>query len=164
MPYGITWVPKYLPYLALGRWYNEIFLSQRNSFRCKDYIITLITIGYGLFCFLIPDMALGDVRRYVSEVLIASVMVVFMVWLAKKGAFRVFAIFAPFSIGIMLVHKFPLVILQLIMGKFKVLLESLSSSVVLCLMITAVLMWCCYYFSRLIVYFMPWCMGVRGRR
>ena len=110
MPYGLTWVPKYLPYLALGHWFSgAIINSEGNSFCCDWwYGAAGVMCAFCLLVFCYPDLALGDSRRYVGEIAIALVMIFMMIALVQRNVWRRFAFLAPLSLGIMLIHKFPL--------------------------------------------------------
>lgn len=165
MPYGITWVPKYLPYLALGYWFSGVFNHRGKCFSVDYwYVVAGVVLVYCALVFFFPNLALGDARRYVREIVIAVVMIFTMIALAQCNVWKGFAFLAPMSLGIMLVHKFPLVAIQLLVGKFHLGLTDTRSSVALCAIVFIILTLGCYHISRIIICWFPLCLGVKREK
>ena len=166
LPYGITWVPKYFPYLVLGYWVPNARINRDGKGFRLDwwYAVAGVMLAYCALVFCFPTLALGDARRYAREIAVAVVMIFVMIALAQRNAWRSFAFLAPMSLGIMLVHKFPLVAVQLLVGKWHLGLGATWSSLVLCAIVFVVLTLSCYYISRLIVFWFPWSLGAKDSR
>lgn len=165
MPYGLTWVPKYLPYLALGYWFScTVVNSEGKDFRCDWwYAVAGVMCAFCLLVFCFPNLAFGDARRYAAEIGIAVIMIFVMVASAQRKVWRRFAFLAPMSLGIMLIHKFPLVAVQLLIGKLHLGLNATWSSLILCATVFFALTLICYYASKVIVYLFPWSLGAKAR-
>ena len=166
MPYGITWVPKYFPYLVLGYWFSGTRINRDGKGFRRDwwYVVAVAMLAYSALVFCFPNLAIGDARRYVKEIAVAVVMICVMIALAQRNVWRYFAFLAPMSLGIMLVHKFPLVAVQLLVGKLHFGLAATWSSLMLCVTMFIALTLACYFVSRYIVCWFPWCLGVKGEK
>lgn len=165
MPYGITWVPKYFPYLVLGYWFSSVRSIRDGKGICRDwwYVVASVMLAYCVLVFCFPNLALGDARRYAREIAVAVVMISVMIALAQRNVWRSFAFLAPMSLGIMLIHKFPLVAVQLLIGKLHLGLNATWSSLILCATVFFALTLICYYASKVIVYLFPWSLGAKAR-
>ena len=163
MPYGLTWVPKYLPYLALGYWFScAVIYREVKDFRCDWwYAVAGVMCAFCLLVFCFPNLAFGDARRYAAEIGIAVTMIFVMVAFAQRKVWRRFAFLSSMSLGIMLMHKFPLVAIQLLVGKLHVGLDGGVSAFMLCAIIFVSCTLVCYYASRMLAKMFPWSLGLK---
>lgn len=165
IPYGLTWVPKFLPFIAFGHWLALVVLHRGESEgkgSAFGYLCCGMVAMYILLCWLFPSLGLGEVRRYIFRTLSPIPIILLLMILARFRVFHWLSFLSAHTIGIMLFHKFPLVVLQVIVGRwFKGIMGDLWCSLMLCASMTIVLVVACYFVSVLIARYAPWSLGRR---
>ena len=165
LPYRITWVPKYLPFMVAGHVFSILFL--RGQKRCCRgsmwlWLLSLGALFYFLIAYFFPCLGMGDVRKYVRFFVLAYPLVYLMIVMSRRGMFVWFRQLAPMTLGIMIFHKFPLVLLQVLIGKahfpyWDLVIPSLLLST---FMLVVIVMMCCFA-SFVIERIIPWSLGLK---
>ena len=175
LPFNLAWVPKFLPFVAIGHWFSLRFIRKqvdedRNSLTYR--LIACVVVAYIAIVYFCPSLGMYRWDRpnvnlsvyYIKWFLKAILGIVALMALSRLKGLSIFAFLAPTSLGIMLSHKFPLVAAQLVIGHLAVLPK--LGTVTVCLiaiLLTIVLTLGCHVLSLLIARYVPWCLGI-GRR
>lgn len=164
LPFNLQLLIGYLPYVAFG-YVIRMWLGCGELKRtAPDLLVGGTLVGCALLSCLLsvdPESSLWWCKRVLWAIGIASIFIL----IANKRWFSVFSIFAPFTLGIMLFHKYPLVIAQVIIGRMKLaFLNEPWFVTILSILLTFGLTFICYYASKLVLRFAPWSLGVKCNR
>lgn len=162
LPFNLTWVPKFLPYMALGHWFSQRFLRSGGVVGgWLGYVIAGTLAAVVGIIAIVPIAGFEGASYYAKWLFHALLMIVIVMAIAYLKGFHYLGLFAPMTIGIMLFHKFPLVLAQIILGRLQLpAKDHLFPMTIGCFVLTFVLVLVCWGISRMIVKFLPWSLGV----
>lgn len=165
IPFNLPQLIRYMPFIAFGHLlsgylFNEHALSTKPRERLLlPYVAALPFLLYFILSGFLP-IARDNASYWIEWVMTALGLCLFVIWLAKVHAFRSFSFFAQWTIGIMLFHKFPLVAIQVLLGRYcRFLLGNTILVLLLDFFVTLLLMYLCMRFSKLVRRFIPWSLG-----
>ena len=166
LPWGVSMALRNLPYLALGHWFGISFLwgaAQCSDVRPARGGYLLLAGAVGVFSALALFCAPGFRDwSYVMD-LAARALAGIVLWsaLSMSGALRVFSRYAEQTLGIMIFHKFPLVLAQLVLARGCVVREFSGVGAIVCaVLLGGVLTELCQWGSVAAMRLLPWSLGV----
>lgn len=165
LPFDFTRVPIHMAFLALGHWIGCLMFYEQKKSKMDIiyYVNALFLIGYVIMARYYSISLSKEYAAYSLNIILKAIPSIFIIMIvAKCGLLRRFSVLAPFSIGIMLFHKYPLVMAQLIIGRLHCswLNQSLPCMMIgMCL--TLVLIGLCYFISTFFNRVIPWSLGGR---
>ena len=159
-PFNLPCLIRYFPFIAFGHWLSD-YVLEKSHLRLNLPIVVASPIGgYFIMSRFFP-IARNDAAYWVDWVFIALLLCVLLLFFAKLNLFCWFSFLAPWTIGIMLFHKFPLVLLQLVLGRYgQSILNNMSVVIILEVLISLGLILVCVCASRIIMRIAPWSLGV----
>lgn len=161
LPYGITWVIAYLPYVMIGDWIGRVFV--KGDWRDQKHLSFLWLIfagGLALGAGLCPIFS--EVVRYPKLVPMAFASIIPLLVVAQFRVFKWFAFLAPHTIAIMIFHKFLIIPMQMIVAKmhFMSYNEPLVAGMCVCAFTFISVAVCCVV-SVVLAVRLPWSIGRR---
>jgi len=108
LPFGLSYIPLYGSFLILGRWLRIEKLS------VPGWVVALGWLVFGALAWMEPDCYWGYMRaKWYAVFLLMSIMgIALSLWTAKALSGRWLISFGTASLGIMLLHKFVILALQ----------------------------------------------------
>ena len=164
VPFNLPCLIRYLPFVAIGHILGGVLLQhQRIEMSIKFSCGMLLLVIFG--CSYFFDIARASSPFWVAWLTRATVLSIIVVELARHGVFRYFSMLAPYTIAIMLFHKYPLVVLQIATAKYlQIVLNNGIGSVLLCIAITAISIVLSIAAGKVIIRFMPWSLGTSRQK
>lgn len=163
LPYGLSWTIGYLAYMTVGHWIGEVFIRGEWAGEKKN-LWQWLAVGMAIVVGWRLCGAMGEVVRYPKLFIYAFATILPLLLVARFGVFRLFAPFAPYTIGIMLFHKFIIIPLQIVGNKLGVMHHCPGLMAVVCIItFTATCLLVTYFTSKAIIRFAPWSLGAKGR-
>ena len=163
LPWGVSKLPWFLPYMTLGWFCSRVSFIHNDSMEKKNAVFIWVAIlGYVSIAYFIPDpelMRANGIGYFVLYVL-GMVGCVLGVFTAKLLTGRFWMLCGASSLGIMLLHKFLVLGLQLKMPGIR-LLYSFSSvvAVMVSLVLSVIITIVCFVAIMLIRKYVPIVLG-----
>lgn len=166
LPWGLTKVPWYLLFLVLGAEVFPLqphrFFAQRNVCVCLTSVV--LVWGYVILCCLLPDpiVALRNWFFWPVYAALAAVGCVVFAWSAQVLRGHWWIACGGSSMGIMLMHKFPVVFLEMKIPCVRQIMGTgvLGGFLVSCLLVLVVTL-LCWSLTRIVGRVVPWLLGER---
>ena len=168
LPWGLSQVPYYLLFVMLGHALRDVMMEPRimNCLNGGRKVLVVFAAAIA-FCFVVtrlPDPWVANISTFwwVVYLLVAAVGTVLFAFIAHIVRLRVLSACGVASLGIMLIHKFPVVFLELKVACVRQLFNTgaggaLGATVGLTALVV-ILCYCCFLLLRRVA---PWAVGVR---
>jgi len=162
LPWGLMRVPNFIGYMILGRWFiptrEDAYTEKR-----KKIIYTLLFAVFVLFCTVAPNPWWGSVHLgWHLAFKAASILgILASCYVAVVVHSKIWMCLGGMSMTIMLLHKFPLLMLQFKIPFLREILRSnVSMSLIGCTLISALSISICCVAHILLSKFLPWSIGL----
>lgn len=161
LPYGLTWVIGYLPYVMIGDWVGRVFVKSdwRNEKRLS-FSWLIFAGGLALGAVLCPIFS--ELVRYPKLVPMAFASIIPLLIAAQFRVFKWFAFLAPHTIAIMIFHKFLIIPMQMIVAKMHLMTYNEPLVAGICVFaFTFISVAVCCVVSAVLAARLPWSIGRR---
>lgn len=168
LPFQIGTIVKYLPYMIIGRLGMSVEGQCGVQGKRKWAIFAISVLWFCLIYLMIPNWIWHHPRSY-GWYLISCVAGVGSVYasyfIARVFNLRIFAALGLGSLGILVMHKFPILGIQFMMPQFKKMVTAGPiSAFIYTLILSAITIVCCMAVLWIIRRFLPICVGEDGKR
>ena len=159
-------------FFVIAGWFSLRFIRREEDTGGYCRLLSALVLAYIAIVNVCPNLGMLRWDRpeinlslyYTKWFLKAIPTIALLIVMAKFKMLRMFAFLSPMSLGIMLFHKYPLVVCQLAIGRSAALPKcGVVSVCVIALLLTGALAMCCYAISLLVVRLAPWSLGVRRK-
>ncbi len=158
-PFNLPQIIRYVPFIAFGHWLSGFIFNEVKPRFSLPVMVGLPIWAYFILSAIFP-IARESSPFWIGWVMTALILCMLFIFISKIHAFHRFSIFAQWTIGIMLFHKFPLVAIQVLLGRYcRFLLGNTILVLLLDFFVTLLLMYLCMSFSKLVRRFIPWSLG-----
>lgn len=168
LPYNLTNIPIHLLYLAFGHLLAQTLLRKDGGGKHDKvlYVFSCFMIVYALLAYWFDiSLTRAFAKHFVRYIIVPLPTILFLIWIAQKNILHLFSLFASASIGIMLFHKFPLVLIQIFLGRLRLAwLGNRVAGAFLCMLLTVGLTFLCWGLAKIVEHYAPWSLGLKKSR